>query len=83
MAYLHLPVEHTEDDLALAGALASLLESEELYVAWSVSGGSSRPVIPAALRRQLPQPCEPGRPSTSLIGSLLDRIARRRAPRRA
>jgi hypothetical protein len=81
MAYLHLPVEHTEDDLAIAGALASLLESDELYVAWSVTAGASRPVIPAALHHE-PQ-CEPGRPPRSLIGSLLGRLARRRAHRRA
>lgn len=49
MASLHLPVAHTEDDLAIAGALAQLLNSEELYVAWSTDGGAARPVIPAKL----------------------------------
>ena len=46
---LHLPVAHTEDDLALAGALAHLLRSEELYVAWSTDGGAARPVLEASL----------------------------------
>jgi hypothetical protein len=49
MTALHLPVAHTEDDLALAGALAHLLRSEELYVAWSTDGGAARPVLEALL----------------------------------
>jgi hypothetical protein len=49
MTALHLPVAHTEDDLALAGALAHLLRSEELYVAWSTDGGPARPVLDAML----------------------------------
>jgi hypothetical protein len=49
MTALHLPVAHTEDDLALAGALAHVLRSEELYVAWSTDGGAARPVLEAML----------------------------------
>ncbi len=49
MAHLHLPVQHTDDDLAIAGALAQVLRSQELYVAWSSEGGPAEPVIPARL----------------------------------
>ena len=49
MIALHLPVAHTEDDLALAGALAQILESEELFVAWSTDGGPARPVVDAVI----------------------------------
>jgi hypothetical protein len=49
MTALHLPVAHTEDDLALAGALAHMLRSEELYVAWSTDGGAARPILEAIL----------------------------------
>ena len=49
MTALHLPVAHTEDDLALAGALAEVLGSAELYVAWSTDGGAARPVVDAIL----------------------------------
>ena len=49
MTALHLPVAHTEDDLALAGALAQILRSEELYVAWSTDGGPARPVVDALI----------------------------------
>lgn len=49
MTALHLPVAHTEDDLALAGALAQVLRSSELYVAWSTDGGAARPVVDAIL----------------------------------
>jgi hypothetical protein len=52
MTALHLPVAHTEDDLALAGALAHVLRSEELYVAWSTDGGAARPVLEAMLEVQ-------------------------------
>lgn len=54
MAHLHLPVQHTDDDLAIAGALAQVLRSEELYVAWSSEGGAAVPVIPAQVHA--PQP---------------------------
>ncbi len=49
MTSLHLPVAHTDDDIAMAGALAQLLRSEELYVAWSTDGGAARPVVDALL----------------------------------
>jgi hypothetical protein len=49
MAHLHLPVQHTDDDLAIAGALAQVLRSEELYVAWSSDGGAAVPVVPAKI----------------------------------
>ena len=50
MPHVHLPAQHTDDDLALAGALATMLRSKELYVAWSVESGQAAPVIPAALQ---------------------------------
>jgi hypothetical protein len=59
MPHLHLPVQHTDDDLALAGALASVLRSSELYVAWSTDGGPAAPVIPAALQEPRQQPQAP------------------------
>ena len=49
MTALHLPVDHTHDDLELAGAIAQILRSRELYVAWSTDGGAARPVIDAVL----------------------------------
>jgi hypothetical protein len=49
MAHLHLPAQHSDDDLAIAGALAQVLRSDELYVAWSTESGAGEPVIPARL----------------------------------
>ncbi len=49
MAHLHLPAQHSDDDLAIAGALAQVLRSVELYVAWSTESGAGEPVIPARL----------------------------------
>jgi hypothetical protein len=71
MTALHLPVAHTEDDLALAGALAHLLRSEELYVAWSTDGGAARPVVDAMLDLN-PTPRIPLRRPT-LIERLVER----------
>ena len=50
MAHLHLPAEHDDRDLAMAGALAGALRSEDLYVAWSATSGTARPIIPAEIR---------------------------------
>jgi len=49
MPHVHLPAKHTDADLALAGALATMLRSEELYVAWSVEDGRAEPVVPASI----------------------------------
>ncbi|HVL95673.1 MAG TPA: hypothetical protein VM266_07410 [Solirubrobacteraceae bacterium] len=69
MPHLHLPAQHTDDDLALAGALATMLHSKELYVAWSLEVGTAAPVIPAALNEPAPE-LAPRRPRRR------DRIAR-------
>ena len=50
MTALHLPVDHTDHDLELAGAIARSLRSRELFVAWSTDGGTASPVIDAVLR---------------------------------
>lgn len=75
MPHLHLPATHSEEDLAVAGALATVLESEDLYVAWSVKAGPSAPVIPASIQTP-PEPGEKPRPR-SRLGQFLQR--RRRA----
>ena len=71
MTALHLPVAHTDDDLALAGALAQLLQSSELYVAWSTDGGAARPVVDALLELETgPSVAPPRRPG--LLERLLE-----------
>ena len=72
MTALHLPVAHTEDDLALAGALAHLLRSDELFIAWSTDGGPARPVVDAVLELTPTQPVIALRRPT-LVERLLDR----------
>ena len=62
MTALHLPVAHTEDDLALAGALAQVLGSAELYVAWSTDGGAARPLVDAMLELERAAPDRLRRP---------------------
>jgi hypothetical protein len=61
MAQLHLPAQHSDDDLVIAGALAQVLRSEELWVAWSAESGAGEPVIPAKLHVS-PAPAAPPAP---------------------
>jgi hypothetical protein len=76
MPHLHLPAQHTDDDLAIAGALATMLRSEELYVAWSTESGPAAPVIPAALHDPEPRACEQRpRRRPGLITRFLNRIS--------
>ena len=67
MAHLHLPVQHSDDDLAIAGALAQVLHSDELYVAWSAESGAGEPVVAARLQAAPSQPA----PRETLLGRLL------------
>jgi hypothetical protein len=50
MPHLHLPAEHTDADLVLAGQVAELIESAELYVTWTPSAGQAVPEVEALMR---------------------------------
>jgi hypothetical protein len=52
MSHLYLPTEHSDIDRALASAVAEAVESAELFVAWTLDGGSARAPEPAAPRRE-------------------------------
>lgn len=54
MPQLHLPEDHTDADLILAGQLAALVGSGELYIAWTHAGGpGSHPAVAAEIREPL------------------------------
>jgi hypothetical protein len=55
MAQLYLPVAHTEADLVLAGQIAELIDSAELYVAWTPQSGRAIPEVVAELRAAVPR----------------------------
>jgi len=55
MAQLYLPVAHTEADLVLAGQIAELIDSAELYVAWTPRSGRAIPEVVAELRAAVPR----------------------------
>ena len=92
MSQLHLPARHTDEDLALAGSLAQLLGSGELFVAWSTDGGAAKPVIPATVHAHEQQPltelpmlpavtataAAPARQRLTRRGGLLRRLRARR-----
>jgi hypothetical protein len=86
MPKLHLPAEHSEGDVVLAGTLAHILSSQDLYVAWSLESGQAAPVVPAALvereRAAEPEPRKASRPRgrrrrRSLVVTLLDALMTR------
>jgi hypothetical protein len=54
MAQLYLPIAHTEADLVLAGQIAELVGSAELYVAWTPEQGRAIPEVVAELRAAVP-----------------------------
>ncbi len=57
MAHLHLPEQHSTDDLVLAGQIAEAFESEDLYVVWThVDGPGAVPSVQALLRDAPPHP---------------------------
>ena len=53
MPHLHLPIDHTDDDLVLAANVAEVVGSADLYVAWSHEGGAGAvPEVEAVLREE-------------------------------
>jgi hypothetical protein len=57
MAYLHLPEQHSTDDLVLAGQIAEAFASEELFVTWTEQEGpGARPTVEAVVRDAPPNP---------------------------
>ena len=54
MAQLYLPLAHTEADLVLAGQIAEVIDSAELYVTWTPQAGPSVPEVVAELRAAAP-----------------------------
>ena len=52
MPHLYLPAEHTDTDLALASAVAEAIDSNELFVAWTLDSGCvAAPEVRARVRR--------------------------------
>jgi hypothetical protein len=78
MPHVHLPAHHRDEDLALAGALATLFESDELYVAWSLKGGPGEPIVAARLHEPEPPALElrpaPSRPWAAAWSRLVRRL---------
>ena len=54
MAQLYLPLAHTEADLVLAGQIAEVIDSAELYVTWTPQHGRAVPEVVAELRAVTP-----------------------------
>jgi hypothetical protein len=68
MSHLYLPTEHTDTDLALASAVAEAIDSNELFVAWTMGSGCvAAPEVKARVR-----PVE--RPQRSALGEAFAEI---------
>ncbi len=79
MPHVYLPTEHSEADLVLAGQLAEILESDELYVTWSPRG-YEEPQVETLVRVQDPEPAVPApapqhHPQHSLLSEILGTMA--------
>ena len=64
MRHVHLPVEHSDDDLLLAGHVAEHLESCALYVTWS-PGGYRQPSVETLWRAA--ETSAPGAPAARVV----------------
>ena len=80
MPHLYLPAEHTDADLVLAGQVAELIDSAELYVTWTPTAGHAAPAVPAVMREPSPRG-RAARPARARRRRRLPRTRRRRAPR--
>ena len=58
MSHLFLPTEHTDTDLALASAVAEAIDSNELFVAWTLDSGC---VAAPEVRARILRPEQPHR----------------------
>src|SRR3954466_6677145 len=68
MSHLYLPTAHTDTDLALASAVAEAIDSNELFVAWTMETGCvAAPEVKARILR-------PERPERSALGEALAEI---------
>jgi hypothetical protein len=76
MAQLHLPSEHSTEDLVLAHRVATAVESEELYVAWSHrAGAGQQPAIRARVREEPNVLVEAVTTVLGWLASVLDALA--------
>jgi hypothetical protein len=70
MSHLYLPTEHTDTDLALASAVAEAIDSNELFVAWTLdSGCTAAPEVRARVLRPEPAQRSPLAEAFSEIGA--------------
>jgi hypothetical protein len=81
MPQLYLPADHSDADLALAGQVAELLESAELYVTWTQEAGHAAPAIPALLRDAEPTWAEAVGELLYAVRALWRAVTSRRRPR--
>ncbi len=85
MPHVYLPAEHSEADLVLAGQLADVLESDELYVTWSPRGYEEPQVETLVhVREAEPAPAAPEHGLlTEVLGTMAAFVAALFAPRPA
>ena len=75
MSRLYLPTEHSEIDRALASAVAEAVESDELFVAWTLDGGAAVAPEPRLARRR---PDHARARAMARLRAIWDRLTHRR-----
>ena len=86
MSHLYLPTEHTDTDLALASAVAEAIDSNELFVAWTLNAGAvAAPEVRARIIRPKPVERSPMAEALTEIGHAFRALIRffTRRPRQA
>ena len=73
---LHLPADHSPDDIVLAHRVAVAVDSEELFVTWSRRGGAGQPpAVSADVREEPSVVVEAIATVLGWLGSVVDALA--------
>jgi hypothetical protein len=83
MPHLFLPTEHADSDLVLAGQVAELMQSSELYVTWTPEAGHAAPEVAAIMRQPVSTWAEAFGLLVRAAGELWASLTARRADRPA
>ena len=81
MPQLHLPAEHSPEDIVLAHHIADVLDSKDLYVVWNhAAGGGQLPAVRAHVHEPAHPVVEAVAHVIAWIGTFLDAMVPAKRP---